>query len=116
ARAAASLPPSSSNPRGDAMALITNTGNASYKSDLEGLFDTLQEHRSELLKMARELQLDARLLALAEARRLGIDAGPDDPRLARLRDSSSAILQRASALEIETQIADIRVPPVTQTE
>lgn len=98
------------------MALVSNTGNASYKSDLEGLFDTLQQQRSDLLKMTRELQLAARLLAVAEARRLGIDADPDDPRLARLRDSSNAILQRAAALEIETQIADIRTPPVTKTE
>lgn len=98
------------------MALISNSGQSTYKSDLEGIFDTLQEQRSALLTMTRDVQLAARLLAIAEARRLGVDAGLDDPRVARYTESSNAILRRVAALEIESQIADIRVPPVTKTE
>lgn len=97
------------------MALILNTGQSSYKSDLEGLFETLQEQRSELLSMVRDVQLAARLLAVAEARRLSERAG-DDPRVAHYLNSSDAILRRAAALEIETEIANIRVPPITKSE
>ena len=96
------------------MALILNTGQNSYKSDLEGLFETLQEQRSELLSMVRDVQLAARLLAVAEARRLS-EAG-DDPRVAHYLNGSDAILRRAAALEIETEIANIRVPPLTKHE
>lgn len=97
------------------MALILNTGQSSYKSDLEGLFETLQEQRSELLSMVRDVQLAARLLAVAEARRLS-EASDDDPRVTRYLNSSDAILRRAAALEIETEIANIRVPPITKSE
>ncbi|HNC19681.1 MULTISPECIES: carboxypeptidase-like regulatory domain-containing protein [Candidatus Accumulibacter] len=97
------------------MALILNTGQNSYKSDLEGLFETLQEQRSELLSMVRDVQLAARLLAVAEARRLSELAG-DDPRVAHYLNSSDTILRRAAALEIESEIANIRVPPITKSE
>lgn len=97
------------------MALILNTGQNSYKSDLAGLFETLQEQRSELLSMVRDVQLAARLLAVAEARRLSELAG-DDPRVAHYLNSSDTILRRAAALEIESEIANIRVPPITKSE
>ena len=97
------------------MALILNTGQNSYKSDLEGLFETLQEQRSELLSMVRDVQLAARLLAVAEARRLSELAG-DVPRVAHYLNSSDTILRRAAALEIESEIANIRVPPITKSE
>jgi hypothetical protein len=100
----------------DTMAHIANTGQSTYKSDLEGIFDTLQEQRSALLTMTRDVQLAARLLAAAEARRLRREVDAGDPRVARYVDNSAAMARRAAALEIEIQIADIRVPPVTKTE
>jgi hypothetical protein len=98
------------------MAFISNTGQAAFKTDLEGIFETLQEQRSALLTLTRDVQLAARLLALEEARRLSATAGPSDARVALYTDSSNAMLRRVAALEVETQIAVIRVPPVTRTE
>lgn len=98
------------------MAFISNTGQAAFKTDLEAIFETLQEQRSALLGMALEVQLAARLLAAEEARRLSASAGQDDSRVGRYTQANAAILRRVAALEVETQIADIRVPPVNKTE
>ncbi len=98
------------------MAFISNTGPAAFKTDLEGIFESLQQQRSALLSEAREIQLAARLLAVEEARRLGAIVGRDDSRVERYTQANAAILRRVAALEVETQIADIRVPPVTKTE
>lgn len=98
------------------MAVVSNNGQRTYKSDLEGLFDTFQEQRTDLLSAVRDAQLAARLLAVDEARRLADEVDPADPRIARYTASSAVILQRAAALDVETQIANIRVPPVTKTE
>lgn len=97
------------------MAVVSNNGQSTYKNDLEGLFDTFQEQRSDLLSSVRDIQLAKRLLAVDEAQRLtAID--PNDARITRYTDSSNAILRRADALDVETQIANIRVPAVTKTE
>jgi hypothetical protein len=98
------------------MAFISNTGQASFKTDLEAIFETLQEQRSALLNMAGEVQLAARLLAAEEARRLSASVGRDDARVGRYVQANDVILRRVAALEVERQIADIRVPPVTKTE
>ena len=98
------------------MAFISNTGQAAFKTDLEAIFETLQEQRSALLTAAREVQLAARLLAVEEARRLSATVGRDDSRVERYTRANETILRRLAALEVETQIADIRVPPVTKTE
>jgi hypothetical protein len=99
------------------MPLIINNGNASFKSDVENLFETLQEHRSEALALTRDLMLSARVLVLAEAHRLEAgDAGQLDPRAARLRAAGDLMVRRSAALEVEQQIAAIRTPPVTKTE
>ena len=52
------------------MPLIINRGNASFKGDVENLFETLQQQRADWLVLTRETMLAARLLALAEAHRL----------------------------------------------
>ncbi len=98
------------------MAYILNSGKSSYKSDLDGIFETLQQQRSTLLSMAADIQLAARLLALEEARRLAQQDGAADARIAQYIDSAGTALRRIAALEVETQIAEIRVPPVTKTE
>jgi hypothetical protein len=98
------------------MATISNTGQKTYKSDLAGAFDTLQDQRADLLAMVRDVQLASRLLALDEARRIQADVGTEDPRVARYTSGASAILQRSAALDVEVEIANIRVPTVTKTE
>jgi len=98
------------------MAFISNTGQAAFKTDLEAIFETLQQQRSDLLTMASEVQLAARLLAVEEARRLDASSGRDDGRVGRYLQANEIMLRRIAALEVETQIAAIRVPPVTKTE
>jgi hypothetical protein len=99
------------------MPLIINRGNASFKSDIENLFETLQEHRSEALAMTREMMLATRVLVLAEAHRLETgEGGKDDTRVSRLRAAGDAMARRSAALVVEQQIAAIRTPPVTKTE
>ncbi len=98
------------------MAIISNTGQHAYKSDLQGAFEALQEQRSDLLAMVRDMQLASRLLAVEEARRLRTDVDPDDPRVAMYTQANASILSRVDALEVEVQIANIRVPSVTKTE
>lgn len=98
------------------MATISNTGQKTYKSDLAGAFEALQDQRGDLLGMVREVQLASRLLAVAEAHRIKTEVAADDPRVARYTNGANAILQRTEALEVEVQIAKIRVPTVTKTE
>ena len=98
------------------MAIISNTGQKTYKSDLQGAFETLQVQRSDLLGMVLDAQLASRLLVVEEARRLRSDVNPDDPRVKQYTNTSTNMLQRVAALEVEIQIANIRVPPVTKTE
>jgi len=99
------------------MPLIINRGNASFKGDVENLFETLQQQRADWLVLTRETMLAARLLALAEAHRLETgEGGKDDPRASRLRAAGDAMARRSAALVVEQQIATIRTPPVTKTE
>ena len=98
------------------MAFISNTGQAVFKTDLEAIFETLQQQRSDLLAMASEVQLAARLLAVEEARRLDASSGGDDVRVGRYLQANEVMLRRVAALDVEAQIAAIRVPPVTKTE
>jgi len=98
------------------MATISNTGQKTYKSDLASAFETLQDQRGDLLGMVREVQLASRLLAVAEAHRIKTEVGADDPRVARYTQGADAILQRTAALEVEVEIAKIRVPTVTKAE
>lgn len=98
------------------MAIISNTGQTTYQSDLQGAFETLQDQRGELLGLVRDAQLATRLLVVEEARRLRTQVGPDDARVTRYAQASEHILQRVAALEVEVQIAKIRVPPVTKAE
>lgn len=98
------------------MAIISNTGQKTYKSDLQGAFETLQDQRSDLLGLVRDAQLASRLLVVEEARRLRSTVDADDPRATRYARASQNILQRVAALDVEVQIANIRVPPVTKAE
>lgn len=97
------------------MALIINRGSASFKGDVENLFELVQAHRGEWLAVARETLLAARVLALAEAKRLEAGDGKD-ARATGLRAAGDLMAQRGALLEVEAQIAAIRTPPVTKTE
>jgi hypothetical protein len=94
------------------MADTPDTGQSAFESQLTGIFETLQEQRSALVDAMRVVQLNARLLVLQEVRRLKAERGPLDARVARYENASRAMLRRAAALEVEAQIARIRVPPV----
>ena len=98
------------------MPLISNAGDVTFEADLEAVFETLQLQRSAQLTTTRDMQLASRLLVGAELRRLIARFGPDDPRVARYAAGGAAILRRVAALDIETQIADIRVPPADPTQ
>jgi hypothetical protein len=100
------------------MATTPDTSGAkpsALESELAGIFEALQEQRGALVDAARLAQLNARLLVLREVRRLKAERGPLDARVTRYENSSRAILQRVAALEVEAQIARIRVPPVART-
>lgn len=107
------------------MALVINTGNATFKTDIAGLLETVQAQRDTWIAFAREAVLAARLLALEEARRLEAEAQGEDPdggqspkdlRAARLRAAAEATVQRVAALDVEREIAAIRTPPVARAD
>lgn len=94
---------------------FVNTGVNSAKHDTQELFEALQAERSGQLAAARDLQLAARLLMQAEARRLARKA-PADPRAATLATLDGAVRERLSVLDTELEIAAIRAPVVTKTQ
>ena len=98
------------------MAIKKNLSPSAFPDDLEGVFELLQEQRSSALVHAADVLKAARLLALEEARRLGQKAGPVDPRVTRYGNSAQAMQRRIAALDVEAEIASIRVPTVTGTE
>lgn len=93
----------------------SGTEQSAFESELAGIFESLQEQRGALVDALRAVQLNARLLVLEEMRRLKAERGPLDARVAGYENGSRAILRRVAALEVEAQIARIRVPPVAQT-
>jgi len=98
------------------MASIVNSGSASAKNDLAELFDTLQQQRTTLLDQVRTIQLAARPLFQLEAERLKAKAGPDDPRVPMFAQRADSQLQLIAALQVEGQIAAVRVPSVDRND
>jgi hypothetical protein len=94
---------------------ILNTGEDSFKHDLQQVYEGVQADRAEMLAQVRELQLAAQLLLEAESARIA-RAAPLDPRAAALAESAALALARAEALEREIDIASIRVPMIRKTE
>lgn len=92
------------------MALIVNNGAASFKGDLEALFENLQDERSAVLEQVRSMQLASRVLLAAEARRLAGNGAADDARAAKFADAVVVAADRISALDAEMKIAAMRVP------
>jgi hypothetical protein len=98
------------------MATTVNHVQAGFRTDLETAFETLQQQRTTLLDEFRQVQLAARVLLAAEARRLAAQDNGDDPRSARLAAASVAVASRVAALDIESQISAQRVAPAPRLE
>lgn len=98
------------------MATILNQGTTSVEGDLEGVFDALQDERVNVLATVRQLQLGAQLLGAMEAQRLARKSGPEDPRVVAFAAKSAAMLARVEAIDVELELAKVRVPPVGKTE
>jgi len=98
------------------MTLIVNDGPESFSRDLATLFEALQEERGRLLGSVRELQLASQLLGAIEAQRLVRKVGDDEPRAAGLEARGATILERVEALDVELEVATIRVPVVAGGE
>lgn len=98
------------------MASIVNSGQTSAKNDLAELFDTLQQQRTTLIDHVRTLGLAARPLFQLEAERLKAKAGADDPRVQALAQRADNQLELIAALQVEGQIAAVRVPSVERDD
>jgi hypothetical protein len=94
---------------------VLNTGEDSFKHDLQQLYEGVQADRAEMLAQVRELQLAAQLVLGAESARIAARA-PLDPRAEALAQSAAVALARSEALEQEIDIASIRVPMIKKTE
>jgi len=98
------------------MASIVNSGQTSAKNDLAELFDTLQQQRTTLIDQVRTVQLIARPLFQLEAERLKAKAGPGDPRVEALAKRADNQLELIAALQVEGQIAAVRVPSIERDD
>ncbi len=98
------------------MASIVNSGQTSAKNDLAELFDTLQQQRTTLIDQVRTLELVARPLFQLEAERLKAKVGPDDPRVQALAQRADNQLELIAALQVESDIAAVRVPSVERDD
>ena len=98
------------------MITILNDGPDSFGRDLVQVFESFQAERVRLLGTVREMQLGAQLLATFEGQRLARKSGDGDPRVAALGTRAATILERVGALDVEIEVASIRVPSVSGAE
>lgn len=94
---------------------ILNNGIDTAKHDTQEIFEGLQAERSKVITQVRDLQLAARLLMQAEARRLQA-RNPADARVAALQTAERSTRDRVLVLDTEQEVAAIRVPPVAKTD
>lgn len=94
---------------------ILNNGVDTAKHDTQEIFEGLQAERSRMVTQVRDLQLAARLLLQAEARRLA-GRGGMDARVATLAGIERTVRDRVAVLDTEQEVAAIRVPPVAKTD
>jgi predicted flap endonuclease-1-like 5' DNA nuclease len=90
--------------------------NETFRADLKSLFDTLQDETVASLGWARELQLAARALIDLEAARLAHKLGADAPRVRALKAQAAGRTDLARAIDVEAQIAAVRVPQVANAD
>jgi hypothetical protein len=98
------------------MATTTTPGQLDPKSELADLFDTLQQQRSAVIDQVQAFTLAARPLFQLEAQRLTAKAGADDPRVQIFAQRADNQLEMYQALQVEGQIAAVRVPSVNRDD
>ncbi len=95
---------------------VKKTSAETFRNDLRGLIDALNDETVTTLNVAREMQLAARALIGAEAARLTAKLGAEAPRVQALKTAAAARVELARALDVEAQIASVRVPRVEQAD
>jgi hypothetical protein len=94
---------------------IANRGEASFKGDLQEVWEGVQADRADMLAQVRELQLALQLLIQAEGQRLATLV-LDDRRLPALAMGLRLVGERITTLDEEISVAAVRVPMVKKTE
>lgn len=92
------------------------TNPETFRSDLHQLVNAMNDETVATLNGAREAQLAARALLEAEASRLAGKLGADAPRVLALRSAATSRVAVAQAIDVEVQIASVRVPRVEQAD
>jgi hypothetical protein len=93
-----------------------NPSPETFRNELRQLVDALNDETVSTLDSAREVQLAARALLDAEATRLAGKLGAEAPRVQALKAAAAARVELAKALDVEVQIASVRVPRVAQAD
>lgn len=94
----------------------TRKASSTFRTDLLGLVDDLNDQAVSSLEQMRELQLAARSLLDTEALRLARKRGADAPQVQALKARASNRVDMVRAIDVEAQIAAVRVPRVDKTD
>lgn len=94
----------------------TKTPAECFAADLKGVYDTVQDETLATLAQAREYQLAARALMDLEAARLARKLGGDAVRVRTLKAQAADRAEKVRALDVEAQIAAVRMPPLQMTD
>jgi hypothetical protein len=94
----------------------TRKASNTFRADLLGLVDDLNDQAVSSLEQMREIQLAARSLLELEASRLGRKRGADAPQVQALRARAGNRVDMVHAIDVEAQIAAVRVPRVEKTD
>jgi hypothetical protein len=94
----------------------TRKASTTFRSDLLGLVDELNDQAVSSLEQMRELQLAARSLMDAETSRLARKRGADAPQVQALKARAGNRVEMVHAIDVEAQIAAVRVPRVDKTD
>ncbi|MGE5423112.1 MAG: hypothetical protein ACM3QW_07595 [Ignavibacteriales bacterium] len=87
-----------------------------FVEDLHETLIKLRDVRIEALDNLTEIQVDSRILLQHEAVRLEKKFGTEHPRTQRLKSSLKQNLDVINDLEVEKEIARIKIPEVSQDE
>ena len=94
----------------------TKTPAERFATDLKGVYDTVQDETLATLAQAREYQLAARALMDLEASRLARKLGGDAVRVRTLKAQAADRAEKVRALDVEAQIAAVRMPQLEMTD
>jgi hypothetical protein len=96
--------------------MLEGKGRDTFKADLVTLSEAFQDRQASALGEVREAQLALRALLELEGKRLAKRFGARDLRVANMQARAAAQAEAASALDVEMQIAAIRVPRVEKAD